>query len=100
MKLQSKTICPVELRDKIVNKWGPIDNGVNDMRLALETAEQQCFELNKKNIELNKENGELEQYVAHAKNKINDLGGNFEGYQPTDELTSDPPNGNINNEQS
>ncbi len=52
MKLQSKTICPVEVRDRIVNKLGPIDNGVSDLRLALETAEKQCFKLNEENEKL------------------------------------------------
>ncbi len=46
MKLQSKIILPVEARDNLVAKLGPIDNGISDMRLALETAEQQCFDLN------------------------------------------------------
>lgn len=66
MKLTSKEICPTEVRDKLIEKLAPIDNGINDMRFALETAEEKCFELNK-------ENGELEQYVTHAKNTIIDL---------------------------
>ncbi len=47
MKLKSKEIFPVEARDKLVANVGKIDNGVCDMRVALEWAEAKCFELNK-----------------------------------------------------
>ncbi len=52
MKLKSKEIFPTEARDKLIDKLGGVDNGISDMRLALETAEQQCFDLNEKNRDL------------------------------------------------
>ena len=54
MKLVSKEIFPTDARDKLVQKLGGIDNGVSDMRLALETAEAKCLELNEEtNIKAN-----------------------------------------------
>ncbi len=59
MKLVSKEILPIDARDKLVEKLGGIDNGICDLRAALEWAEAKC-------LELNKEKGKLEQYVAYA----------------------------------
>ena len=74
MKLNSKTICPTEVRDRIVDKWGPIDNGVNDMRLALETAEKQCFELAM-------DNEVLQEKINISGDIIKQLGLEKEGYK-------------------
>ena len=43
------------------------------------------------------ENETLRMYLTLVKNRINDLGRDIEGYQPTDKLdTSNPPKGNTN----
>lgn len=47
MKLVSKEIFPTEARDTLVEKLGGIDNGVCDIRAALEWAEEKCLELDK-----------------------------------------------------
>lgn len=55
MYLKSQTICPTEVRARLVKNLSSQDNAVCDMKLALEAAEDQCFELAKKNDELEKQ---------------------------------------------
>lgn len=74
MKLKSKEICPVEVRDKLISKLAPIDNGISDLRFALETAEEKCFELDKENEKLSEEKYRITiDYVALVKEIINSL---------------------------
>lgn len=49
MKLKSKEQCPISVRDRLVARFAELDVGILDMKLALEIAEKQCFELDKKN---------------------------------------------------
>jgi len=46
MKLKSKEICPVSVRDRLVANLASQDNTICDLRLALDWAEEKCFELN------------------------------------------------------
>lgn len=62
MKLTSKEIFPVEARDILVENVGKINNGVCDMRAALEWAEAKCLELNGENKKLKCDLNELDEY--------------------------------------
>ena len=52
MQLKSQTICPTVVRARLVTDLGDQDNAIRDMKLALEVAEDTCFELNRENIKL------------------------------------------------
>lgn len=52
MKLKSQTICPTEVRVRLVKDLSGHENAICDMKLALEVAEDQCFELHKENEKL------------------------------------------------
>ena len=88
MKLTSKEICPITVRDRLIKNLAGQDVNVCDLVKAVEWAENECFELDKelahatkKISELKKENEELEQYVAYAKNVICELNSDIKGYQ-------------------
>ncbi len=72
MKLTSKEICPVTVRDRLIKIFSNQD--VYDLVEAVKWAEAKC-------LELDKENEELEQYVARAKNLIRELNSDIKGYQ-------------------
>ncbi len=55
MKLTSKEICPITVRDRLVKNLANQDIGIMDIKRALEWAEAKCLELNKENKLLHKE---------------------------------------------
>ncbi|KKN10329.1 hypothetical protein LCGC14_1037670 [marine sediment metagenome] len=81
MKLTSKEICPITVRDRLVKNLAGQDVAVCDIVKALEWAEAKCLELNERNIELRKEDDRWNQYATHAKNLINALKEDIRGYK-------------------
>ena len=88
MKLVSKEICPVSVRDRLIKNLAGQDVNVCDLVKAVEWAENECFELDKelahatkKISELNKENEELGQVIIQAKKVICELNSDIKGYQ-------------------
>ncbi len=66
MKLVSKEICPVSVRDRLIKNLAGQDVNVCDLRAALEWAESKC-------LELNKENEELGQVIMQTKDILSGL---------------------------
>ena len=53
MKLTSKEICPITVRDRLIKNLANQDIAVSDIVKAVEWAEAKCLELNEENEETN-----------------------------------------------
>ncbi len=53
MKLTSKEICPITVRDRLIKNLAGQDVNICDLVKAVEWAEAKCLELNKENEETN-----------------------------------------------
>ena len=74
MKLISKEICPVSVRDRLIKNLANQDIAVSDIVKAVEWAEAKC-------LELNEDNQELEENVIYAKDSIINLGNEIRALQ-------------------